>query len=685
MAVDAAVPRAEAAPVQPALARAAAVPARVVLAGIVAVSVVVRFVAALTHATPLYFPDEYIYSELARSIAETGRPLIRGTAASFPALLEPLLAAPAWLVGGPEVAYRLTQGLNAVAMSLAAVPVYLLARRLRLGQWTALGAALLAVVCPDLFYVSFLLAEPIAYPLALGAILLAVCALSRPTRWNQIGFFALAGLAVFARAQYIVLIPAFLLAAVLVRRLRGLRLSVGLTLAPVALIAALGPSRLLGYYSGVADLDLDPVGLLQWVGIDLMMLAYASGWVLVPGALAGLVLAAARPRFPEERAFAVFVGFLAGGLLLEAGLYATNAGEIGGRFQERYLLALLPLALPAFGLYLGRAAVAKAGVALAAFGLVALSARIPLSGYTSTHGRQDSPFLLGVYRLEESVGIANGALAIAVIVAALSLTAAFLALRPQHAALVATALAAAFLGAVSVGAFALDHRNATNARATYLPADARWVDHAGLGPVTLLQTAGTPREMSLEQLFWNTSIKEVVRLRQASVIDAFRQDQVRDLPDGTLLRRGRALVSPLLVPHYAVQARFSGASRVGSTILFDLWKPHGRSRLALLAGGHYYDNWLAVSGYVRLYGSPRGTLRFTLFRPDGGAPAPMRLTAPGYSGLVDLDPGEQRTMTIPVRAQGVWTLKLKTAGGAYLADGRAVSVRSSMPVFTTSS
>src|SRR5919199_6868385 len=158
VAVDAAVSRADAASAQPAVARAAAVPARLVLVGIVAVSIAVRFVAALAHTTPLYFPDEYIYSELSRSLAHAGRPLVRGNAAHFPALLEPLLAAPAWLAGGPEVAYRLTQGLNAIAMSLAAVPVYLLARRLRLGPWTAPGVAAPAVACSHLFYVSFLLA-----------------------------------------------------------------------------------------------------------------------------------------------------------------------------------------------------------------------------------------------------------------------------------------------------------------------------------------------------------------------------------------------------------------------------------------------------------------------------------------------------------------------------------------------
>ena len=66
MAVDVPVPRPDA------FARVAAVPARLVLAGIVAVSFAVRFAAALGHSTPLYFPDEYIYSAISRSRAERG-------------------------------------------------------------------------------------------------------------------------------------------------------------------------------------------------------------------------------------------------------------------------------------------------------------------------------------------------------------------------------------------------------------------------------------------------------------------------------------------------------------------------------------------------------------------------------------------------------------------------------------
>ena len=95
------------------------------LAGLVAASFVARFLVALGRPTPNLFPDEYTYAQLGRSIASFGRPLVRGQLYHFPALLEPVLTAPAWLVGDPSVSYRLIQALGALAMSLAAVPVFL--------------------------------------------------------------------------------------------------------------------------------------------------------------------------------------------------------------------------------------------------------------------------------------------------------------------------------------------------------------------------------------------------------------------------------------------------------------------------------------------------------------------------------------------------------------------------------
>src|SRR4051795_13172216 len=101
MAIDTATTRPAAVP----LPRVRALPAWVALGGLVGASFVLRLAAALAHSTPLYFPDEYIYGTLARSIGTSGKLAVRGMPAHFPALLEPLLAAPFWALGNAELAY----------------------------------------------------------------------------------------------------------------------------------------------------------------------------------------------------------------------------------------------------------------------------------------------------------------------------------------------------------------------------------------------------------------------------------------------------------------------------------------------------------------------------------------------------------------------------------------------------
>ena len=180
------------------------------LAGIVGLSFAVRVALAWVRSTPVYFGDEYLYSALGRSIAETGRPLIRGHASHFPALLEPLLTAPAWLVSDVGIAYHLAQTIGALAMSLAAIPVYWLARRLGLTTGIALGIAALSLVLPDLIYASWMVAEPFAYPLVLASVAAGVAALERPSRRSQLAFVAFCALAVFARIQFVILPACFL-------------------------------------------------------------------------------------------------------------------------------------------------------------------------------------------------------------------------------------------------------------------------------------------------------------------------------------------------------------------------------------------------------------------------------------------------------------------------------------------
>lgn len=69
MAIDFRAPRTEELRLPLGLAWISAIPARLALTGIVGASFLIRFVVALAHATPLYFPDEYIYATLARAVA----------------------------------------------------------------------------------------------------------------------------------------------------------------------------------------------------------------------------------------------------------------------------------------------------------------------------------------------------------------------------------------------------------------------------------------------------------------------------------------------------------------------------------------------------------------------------------------------------------------------------------------
>ena len=108
MALDAALPA-----VARPFALAHGLTARVALTLVVVGSFTARLVASAAHPTPRYFPDEYLYAAIARALGSGQAPNVRGSSANFPALLEPILAAPFHALFSPELAYRLTQAENA--------------------------------------------------------------------------------------------------------------------------------------------------------------------------------------------------------------------------------------------------------------------------------------------------------------------------------------------------------------------------------------------------------------------------------------------------------------------------------------------------------------------------------------------------------------------------------------------
>jgi hypothetical protein len=671
-----------------ALTSAGAVPALTVL---VLVSSLLHVAAGWLRATPVYFSDEYMYAELGRSLAENGLPLVRGELAPFPALVYPLLTAPAWLLGNVELSYRVIQLFGAVAMSLACVPVFLLARRLDLGRGVSLALAAFTLAVPDMVYAGWLLAETVAYPLALMAVAAAASALARPTRRSQLVFLALAAAATGARAQFAVLFVVYPLALALQglaeRRFRATvreqAPALALLAAGLAVLFVLGPARLLGMYRDVLGADVSPLLLAGRMGSNALVLAYASAWLLLPGAAVGFALALARPRSPRERAFAAFALPLVVALLVEASLFATP-----DHVQERYAFYALPLVALAFGLYASRGwplRLVHAGIASA---LLCVAALAPLTPYTPGDGKTHSAFLLAQGRLEALVGDSAGAALLAAgLAGALLLVAIASSLRPRLGTPLVLVLAVACAGAGAAGATSFDLRNAELLRAVQLPPDRSWVDHAAEGRVTLLRTPGGVRTEALEQLFWNPSVDRVALLPRAPQLDAFHSAHAEVAGDGTISIEGRPADGPLLVETRQSWVELRGARPVTATEGYALWEPTGRPRLALLLAGRYADGWLAPGGDVTVWPARAGERVEGRLRLELSAPAAVRdmtftFRRAGRPPVQAVVPGgETSAVVLTVCSRAPWHATF-VADQAGLVGSRLVSGRSSAPVFT---
>jgi hypothetical protein len=670
------------------------------LAALVTTSFVVRTTLAWLRSVPALFPDEYIYSSIGRSIAESGQPLIRGGPAHFPALLQPIVTAPAWLIGDVDTAFRVVQAIGALAMSVAAVPVFLIARRLGLSSWISLALAAFTVLVPDLLYASFVSAEALAYPLVLVSVYAAVRALAQPSRRAQLLFVCAAGLTTLARVQFAALPIVFLLAAIVVgareRRLKdALReqtLAFALfALAAVALLAA-GPSRSVGIYRYLLGFHAGPLGILHWASLDAMTLAYAAGWVIVPGALLGLWLTVSRPRTREELAFGAVTVLLAAALFFEAGFLQASLAA-GREIQERYVFYAAPLLAVSFALYTRRGWPLRVPHLALAAGLVLMSMRLPLSGYAVVSTLNGSPILFGVYWLTGKLGNpgnASGVVAAAVLL--MTLVALLGSRRPRIGTPVVLGLALFATGAASAGAVIFDVQNTAAVKRAFLPVDPSWVDRAGLGDVTLLQSFSGGRGNTLQELFWNRSITRVGLLPGAAKFDSFRTERVRVGGDGSLTVNGRPLTGPLLTDIYGSSVRLQDARVVGRSQTATLWLP-GRSRhprLRLYAIGRYSDGWLAKSGVIYVWPQVRG-------RPVSGWVS-MRLTASRLAGpaTITFQFAKHARTTVRVRLGRPQEVRVplcaaKNARVTYrskkltLLGVRAVTVRATAPVFMSSS
>jgi hypothetical protein len=558
-------------------------------------------VLAWHHSTPTFLPDEYIYAALGRSLGH-GDFTIRGATAHFPAGLEPLLAAPIWRLFSTGTAYHLIQVENAVFMSAAAFPVYFLARRVGTGTGWSLACAIYTLALPSSTLVAYIMADSIAFPLALTALALGVAAIDHPRRNVQIAFVAVAALASLARIQYVALFAAYAAAALVVARRNVLREHVVLaaTFAIAAVgIALAGPNRILGYYSGILNLHVGGA-VARWFFLHLFFLSLEAGVVLVPGAVAALV----SPRRRVEVAFSAFASAFALLLLIEAATYAANGT---GRYKERYVIAILPLLPIAFGFYLrNRRPSRHLAVGIAAVVAIA-AARLPLSQYSTSTFKSDSQFLFAVSYLQERLGAGNASLLIAVIATALAAAAALAIVRPYPAAALAAAIV---LAAAASGAAAHMDLVTTRELRSHLPHPLGWVDAAAKGPVVAVVTAQSPMFDTEIQLFWNPSVQREVTLDGASPTDAFAASSARVGADGML----EGVRGDVMFDDFATAAAFQHAQLLRRAGGFSLWHTTGRPQFRWLIEGRFSDGWLTQSGRIRAWPLDRGASSRIAFR-----------------------------------------------------------------------
>jgi hypothetical protein len=636
------------------------------LAVLVTVSAFARFfLAALRFQTPFYLPDEFTYSAIARGIAETGRPVIRGVPAHFPALLEPLLAAPFWLTGNPELALRLTQAEHALAMSLGAIPVYLLCRRLDLGSRISIVAVVVALVSPDFAFGSLVVADPIAYPLVLSAVYAAVVALDSPSRRAQVAVVGFVGLAIFTRVQYVLLIPVFVIAAILVARGSGRRAwsTFGIASSAFGLLAvvalALGASRVLGVYSAVFDLHASFHTLLHQVGIHLLLVPFAAGIVLVPGAVVGLARGLVRPHSTAESAFAAITSLLALGLVAQSVFVAAT---VSGNFGERYVFFVFPLLTPAFALYARRGGSRTPALVGAAL-LALLAMRFPLSHY---FGRStDSPTLWAFTKLASSIGVSTAALFVSIAAVLLAAIAAWVAWKPRSRAPVALVVVVVSQAVIAATAAAWTTDTSRLARSA-LPADVSWVDHALVGDVTLVGPPGNNPGAGIEEALWNTSITQVVRLPRAGRFDPGQVLDARISKDGGIATSSGPVSGPVLIDRSGTWLSLAGARLVRSTVgtnaaPFDLWAPTGGPvRVVADAVGLRGDGWLERSGSITVWPATvarRLSLRVSL--PDARAATDtIHFTGLHLRASYAIDPKQTRVVSFIVPAgTKPWTVR----------------------------
>ena len=390
----------------------ARVPVVALLGLVVVAASAFRILLARAATEPRVLGDELVYSGLAKGLALQAQPVFRGELDLAHSLLYPLLLAPAHAlaVDGAR-AYEATKTVNAVVVASAAVPAYLLARRV-VARDAALVVAALVALEPWTAYASLVMTESLFLPVFTTFALLLALMLERPSPGRQVALAASLVMLIAVRPQALVLAGAVGAAIAIV----GLRAPpIGRTLrtyAPLlALLVAGALAAVLALVAGVEapgssgrdvlEALLDPLGLVEWSLWTLAVYQLALGVVALavfPLALHGLL----RSPSPPARATGVALLVCSAALLLSVAAVSASPSGLNV-LHERYVFYLTPLVLVGLAHWLRPGnAPSRRGVWLVAGLAVGIAATLPADQLARANN-VDSPTAVWLGSLHEAI------------------------------------------------------------------------------------------------------------------------------------------------------------------------------------------------------------------------------------------------------------------------------------------
>jgi hypothetical protein len=591
------------------------------LVAIVAVSTALRAWASWGVPTPWIAPDELIYGLTAQSLYRTGHLAILGGPTPYYSAVVPALDGLPLSLGDMVLGYGALKIIQALLMSLAAVPVYLWGRRLMAPGW-ALAAALLTVSIPGLAYSGLLMSEVAFYPVVVLAAWATAAAVESPTWYRQLLCVGAVAAAVGTRLQAAVLLVVLPTAIVVDAAFRRQRLRLrpfAPVLGAMALLAAIWAASRIGAHQSVLGAYGGASGTAT-AGRSARFVAYHVGDValltgLLPFCAFLALLWRAGRRGEEDRAFSAYLAVtfaVTAWLVVEVGVFASR--EVG-RLAERNLIAVAPLLFLAFGAWLdrdargrdrvrvGAAVIAAAAVLALPFGTLVVPAAVP-----------DAFTLIPLDHLRRltSLGLTEAVVAAGVVVLALLFAAA-----PRRVLVALPALLVLLLGAGSVVASREVLHQARSLERQLLGPSRRWVDGAADGRVAYVYDGQGYWNVPWETIFWNRRIDRVYDLPGTEVLGPLPQRQVDVSPDGRLTPEGDAPPAPryAIVPvnftlfgERVASARQVGTDRQG----LGLWELDLPLRLSTITSGLLPNGDVDRVGALRVFGCNVGAFVATL-------------------------------------------------------------------------